>query len=197
MSKAQVCALRNVDLGFADPDKALRFFTEVWNLTAVGESAGVQYLRGTGAFHHIVTLRRTAKPMMIRMVLDAADAKTIDILHAQVAAHGLKTIDPPAPLKQPHGTYGFSFKDPEGRNIAIVCGVADHANATDQPDRPRFSHVNINAGDSDAIAGLPPRCARLPRLPHHAAAAFSVVQRRSPQHGARLYRRTDDQSPGL
>lgn len=151
MSKAQVRALRSVDLGFAGPDKALRFFTEVWNLTAVGESAGVQYLRGTGSFHHIVTLRRTAKPTMIRMVLDAVDAKTIDTLHAQVVAHGLKTIDPPAKLKQPHGAYGFGFKDPEGRNIAIVCGVTDHARAADQPDRPRkLSHVNINAGDSDA-----------------------------------------------
>ncbi|HZL39836.1 MAG TPA: VOC family protein [Pseudolabrys sp.] len=151
MSKAQVRALRSVDLGFADPGKTLRFFTEVWNLTAVDGNAGVQYLRGTGAFHHIVTLRRTAKPAMIRMVLDAADRAAVDALHAQVVAHGLKTIDPPATLKQPHGTYGFGFKDPEGRNIAIVCGVADHANTADLSDRPRkLSHVNINAGDSDA-----------------------------------------------
>ncbi len=150
MSKAKVSALRSVDLGFADPNKALRFFTEVWNLTAVGENVGVQYLRGTGAFHHIVTLHRLAKPAMIRMVFDAADRAAVDALHAQVAAHGLKTIDPPAKLKQPHGAYGFGFKDPEGRNIAIVCGVADHAGAADQPDRPRkLSHVNINAGDSD------------------------------------------------
>ena len=142
--------MRSVDLGFADPDKALRFFTEVWNLTAVGEIAGVHYLRGTGAFHHIVALRRTAKPMMIRMVLDAADRAAVDALHAQVATHGLTSIDPPAALKQPHGSYGFGFKDPEGRNIAIVCGVEDHAGTADRPDRPRkLSHVNINAGDSD------------------------------------------------
>lgn len=151
MSKAQARALRSVDLGFPDPDKARRFFTEVWNLAPVGEIAGVHYLRGTGAFHHIVTLRRTAKPAMIRMVLDAADCAAIDILNAQVVAHGLKSIDPPVKLKQPHGAYGFGFKDPEGRNIAIVCGVEDHADAADRPDRPRkLSHVNINAGDSDA-----------------------------------------------
>lgn len=151
MSKAQVRALRSVDLGFADPDRALRFFTEVWNLTLVGEFAGVHYLRGTGAFHHIVTLRRTAKPAMVRMVLDAADRTAVDALHAQVVVHGLKSIDPPTKLKQPYGTYGFGFQDPEGRNIAIVCGVDDHADAADRPDRPRkLSHVNINAGDSDA-----------------------------------------------
>ncbi|HEY1311812.1 MAG TPA: VOC family protein [Pseudolabrys sp.] len=151
MSKAQVRALRSVDLGFADPDKALRFFTEVWNLTVIGEIAGVHYLRGTGAFHHIATLRRTDKPLMARMVLDAADRAAVDALHAQVAAHGLASIDPPAKLKQPHGAYGFGFQDPEGRNIAIVCDVADHTDAADRPDRPRkLSHVNINAGDSDS-----------------------------------------------
>jgi catechol 2,3-dioxygenase len=148
---AKVRALRSVDLGFADVDKALRFFTGVWNLTPVGDSAGVQYLRGTSAFHHIVTLRHMAKPALIRMIFDAADEKTVDALHAQVVAHGLKTIDPPAKLKQPHGSYGFGFKDPEGRNIAIVTGVADHADSADKIDRPRkLSHVNINAGDSEA-----------------------------------------------
>ena len=151
MSKAQVRALRSVDLAFSDLDKALRFFTEVWNLTYVRESGGVHYLRATCAFHHILTIRQMPQPALIRMVLDAADRATVNALHAQVLAHGLKTIDPPAKLSQPHGDYGFGFKDPEDRNIAIVCGVEDHADDADKPDRPRkLSHVNVNAGDSDA-----------------------------------------------
>ncbi len=149
--KAKVSALRCVDLGFADPDKAAAFFTRAWNLDAVGEEAGVHLLRATGPFHHVLSIRKAAQPAMIRMVFDAADQTTVDTLHKQVAAHGLKTIDPPTTLRQPHGEYGFGFKDPEGRNIAIVCGVKDHADGADQPDRPRkVSHVNINAGDSDA-----------------------------------------------
>jgi len=151
MSKVKVSALRSVDLGFADLDKALRFFTNVWNLAPVAENGGVHYLRGTGPFHHILTLRRSARPELIRMVFDAADRATVDALHARVIAHGLETIDPPAPLRQPHGDYGFGFKDPEGRNVAVVCGVKDHADAADRADRPRkLSHININAGDSDA-----------------------------------------------
>ena len=62
MSKAQVRALRSVDLGFSDLDRALRFFTEVWNLTPAGENTGVHYLRGTCAFHHILTVRRLPRP---------------------------------------------------------------------------------------------------------------------------------------
>jgi catechol 2,3-dioxygenase-like lactoylglutathione lyase family enzyme len=151
MSNARVRALRSVELGFSDVDKSLRFFTEVWNLTHVGEISDVHYLRATCAFHHILTIRRIAQPALIRMVLDAADRPTVDALHAQIVAHGLKAIDPPAKLRQPLGDYGFGFKDPEGRNIAVVCGVNDHADAADKHDRPRkLSHVNINAGDSDA-----------------------------------------------
>ncbi|HEY4983233.1 MAG TPA: VOC family protein [Pseudolabrys sp.] len=150
MSKARVRALRSVELGFSNVGSSLRFFTEVWNLTHVGEISGVHYLRATGAFHHILTIRRMAQPALIRMVLDAADRAAVDALHAQIVAHGLKAIDPPGPLRPPHGDYGFGFKDPEGRNIAIVCGVPDHADNADKPDRPRkLSHVNINAGDSD------------------------------------------------
>jgi catechol 2,3-dioxygenase len=151
VSRAEVRALRSVGLGFAEPGKALRFFTEVWNLTAVSAADGVHYLRGSGAFHHILTIRHLAKPGLIRMVFDAANRAAIDALHAQVVAHGLKSIDPPRPLRQPHGVYGFGFKDPEGRNIAIVCGVDDHRDAADAPDRPRkLSHVNINSGDAEA-----------------------------------------------
>jgi catechol 2,3-dioxygenase-like lactoylglutathione lyase family enzyme len=151
MSNAKVRALRSVDLGFADPGKALRFFTEVWNLTPAGENGGVHYLRGTGAFHHILTIRQSAQPQLLRMVLDAESVETVDALHAQVRAHGLTSIDPPSKLRQPHGSYGFGFKDPEGRNVAIVCGVGDHADSADKSDRPRkLSHININAGDSDA-----------------------------------------------
>jgi catechol 2,3-dioxygenase-like lactoylglutathione lyase family enzyme len=151
MSKARVAALRSVELGFSDLDEARRFFSEVWLLRPVGERGGVHYLRASGAFHHVVTLRRLPRLALVRVVLDAADRAAVDALHAQVAAHGLHTIDPPANLRQPHGEYGFGFKDPEGRNIAIVCGVNDHADAVDRPDQPRkLSHVNINAGDSEA-----------------------------------------------
>ena len=151
MSRAKVTAVRSVEVGFADPTKALQFFTEVWNLECIGENDGAHYLRGTGAFHHIMTIRRMAKPALIRMVLDAADRASVDALHAQVRAHGLAVVEAPAALRHPHGDYGFGFKDPEGRNIAIVCGVADHADAADAPECPRkLSHINVNCGNADA-----------------------------------------------
>jgi catechol 2,3-dioxygenase-like lactoylglutathione lyase family enzyme len=151
MSKAKVRALRSIDLGFPDVSPMLRFFTEVWNLAHVGDINGEHHLRGTRGFHNILGLRRTPKTALIRITFDAADRTTVDALHQQVVAHGLKTIDPPTPLRQPFGDYGFGFKDPEGRNLAVVCGVNDHVDTADQRDRPRkLSHVNLNTGDSEA-----------------------------------------------
>ena len=151
MSPAKVRALRSVDIGLADPEAGAAFFEKVWNLMPVAPEGGVHYLRGSGPFHHILSVQRAPKPCVIRITFDAADRETVDALNAQVKAHGLATIDPPAPLRQPHGTYGFGFKDPEGRNVAVVCGVEDHVDAGDQPDRPRkLSHINLNADASDA-----------------------------------------------
>jgi catechol 2,3-dioxygenase len=151
MSLARVSALRSVDIGLANADAGAAFFSKVWNLMPVASEGGAHYLRGSGPFHHILSIHRAPKPCVIRMTFDAADRAAVDAIHAQVKAHGLNTIDPPAPLRQPFGAYGFGFKDPEGRNVAVVCGVEDHKDADDQPDRPRkLSHINLNADASDA-----------------------------------------------
>lgn len=151
MSKASVTALRSVEIAMTDPATAVKFFTDVWNLTPVTEIDGVHYLRGTGAFHHILTVRKAPHTALIRITFDAADRATVDALHAQVKAHGLGTIDPPRALKQPHGEYGFGYQDPEGRNIAVVCGIKDHANTADRTDYPRkLSHINLNNSDPEA-----------------------------------------------
>jgi catechol-2,3-dioxygenase len=150
MSKAKVRSLRSIDLGFPDVPPMLRFFTDVWNLAAVGDANGEHHLRATGGFHHILGLRQAPKTALIRITFDAADRAAVDALHGQAVAHGLETIGAPAPLRQPFGDYGFGFKDPEGRNIAVVCGVADYADTADQTDRPRkLSHINLNTGDSE------------------------------------------------
>ena len=152
----RVQALRSVEIGVTDMDAALRFYTDVWNLAHVAEIGSVHYLRGTAAFHHILALHPMKDVALVRMNFDAAGRKAVDQIHEQVKLHGLAIIDPPAPLKQPIGEYGFGFKDAEGCNITVVCGVADHADNADRPDRPRrLSHININTSDCDvSLAGF-------------------------------------------
>ncbi len=149
--KARVRALRSVEIAVTDRSQTVKFFSDAWLLTPVFETKGVHYLRGTGAFHHIFSIRQAPETALVRIVFDAADRAAVDALHAQALAHGLKAVEAPRPLKQPFGDYGFGYKDPEGRNIAVVCGVADHASAADSADRPRkISHINLNNSDPDA-----------------------------------------------
>jgi len=75
------------------------------------------------------------------------DRKAVDALHRAVVASGARRVSDAAELPAAiGGGYGFGCKDPDGRNLAFVSGVADHADAKDEPDRPRkIAHVNLNA----------------------------------------------------
>jgi catechol 2,3-dioxygenase len=155
VTTARVSALRSVEIGVTNMDAALDFYTRLWGLAPVAEAGGVHYLRATAAFHHVLVLRRLPQAGLVRVTFDAVDRVAVDSLYARLIAAGVRTIEAPRALEPPGGGYGFGFKDPEARNFAIVCGVADHADAADQPDRPRkLSHVNLNSRDNDASFAL-------------------------------------------
>ena len=151
MSELRVTSLHSVDLGFADLDAAKRFFTEVWALEPVEEADGSVWLRGTGPNRYIIGLHQRPKSEVIRINLAADDKQAVDGLHARAKAWaGLGTVEDPAALAGPGGGYGFAFKDVEGRNIAVVTGIASHSDIDDVADRPRkLSHVVLNSDESD------------------------------------------------
>lgn len=148
---AAVTGMRSVEMEVADVERAAAFYTRTWLLTPVERRGESVYLRGTRGFHHILALHPSKGPVSFRrMVFDAKDKKSVDQLRAQVIEQGCKP-GAAAKLDWPGGGYGFSFKDPEGRNIAVVCEVADHKDTADVPDRPRkIAHVNINSADHKA-----------------------------------------------
>src|SRR5215510_6007707 len=103
MAKVSVTALRSVEIGVTNVEEQINFYANVWCVDPVAEANGVHYFRGTGPFHHILSLRRLPKAGVIRIVFDAADRAAVDALYAQVKAHGIEKIDPPAPLAWPSG----------------------------------------------------------------------------------------------
>jgi catechol 2,3-dioxygenase len=80
-------------------------------------------------------------------VFEADDRDAVDELHARVQASGANPGQPHE-WSAPGGGYGFGFRDPEGRNLAVACGGILHAGANaPQPDRPhKIAHLNLNAG---------------------------------------------------
>src|SRR5947209_20325574 len=131
---ACVRGIRSVAIDVCALDEAASFYSEVWKLTAVASGEGMRCFRGTCAHHHIVSLHAAARPAIRRVMFDAPDRDAVDALHARVKAGGAQ-CEAPHDLDAPGGGYGFGFKDPEGRNLAVACGGETHAPAP-APDRP-------------------------------------------------------------
>jgi catechol 2,3-dioxygenase len=76
----------------------------------------------------------------------------LEALHRAVTAAKAGPVTPVARLAGPAGGIGFGCKDPEGRNFAFVCGIADHAGENPKvKDRPvKVTHVNLNCADHAA-----------------------------------------------
>jgi catechol 2,3-dioxygenase-like lactoylglutathione lyase family enzyme len=143
-----VRGVRHVEIEMSDPAAAAAFYAGVWNLEPV-ESAGVShFLRGTGAYHHILAIHQARqRPALRRIVFDAAGRDMVDGLHRAVR-RATTRCEEPHRVDRPGGGYGFGFADPEGRNLAVICDVADHPDQADRADRPRkIAHVNVNAAD--------------------------------------------------
>jgi len=152
---AAVDGLRSVDLGVTDLKSRTRFFTDVWRLAPVAEHPGSVYLRGTGAYHHVLALHARPRAEMLRLDLTAPDKAAVNALQAGLKKSGIGEIEKPAPITEPGGGYGFAFKDPEGRTVRILTGDKRHADATSRPDRPsKLTHVVLNSPDVDAISAF-------------------------------------------
>ncbi|TMJ04877.1 MAG: glyoxalase [Alphaproteobacteria bacterium] len=145
----RVRGIRSVAIDVCAIDEAAAFYADVWNLTPVAHAGDARCLRGTSAYHHILSLHAAALPAIRRVMFDAADHAAVDALHARVRASGV-ACEAPHEFDAPGGGYGFGCKDPEGRNLGVACGGETHAEAP-APDRPhKVTHINLNAADYDA-----------------------------------------------
>jgi catechol 2,3-dioxygenase len=149
---ASVRGIRCVDVGVGNLEETSHFYGGIWGLEEVARAPGARYFRGTAHYHHILGLFERPKPALLRIIFDAEDRKAVDKLHEAVLRAGVGAVEKPRQLTRPGGGYGFGFKDPEGRNLAIVCAVADHDDARIEEDRPiKITHVNLNSGAAAEI----------------------------------------------
>ena len=155
MPAGMITGLRGVDLGVPDVAAHARFYTDVWRLSVVAERNGAVYLRGSGAYCHILALHPRNKPQLLCINLAAADRSAVDRLHASLIAAGAPQVDPPAPITEPGGGYGFAFTDPDGRQLRVIAEDARHADARRAPDRPeKITHVVLNTPRQEDAAAF-------------------------------------------
>ena len=147
---AAVRGVRCVDVWVGNIQHTSDFYGGIWGLKEVARSKDARFYRGTSHYHHILGLFDRGRPALLRIIFDAANRADVDALHRQVATAKIGAVEKPHALTRPGGGYGFGFKDAEGRNLAVVCDVADHKDATVEPDRPiKITHVNLNSAKAD------------------------------------------------
>jgi catechol 2,3-dioxygenase len=154
MADYLVRGVRSVEISVSHLDRAAGFYADVWNLRLQAAEPHARYFRGTGRYHHILGLHAGPAPEIVRVVFDVADRERLEALHRSVSAAKAGPVTPLADLAGPAGGTGFGCQDPEGRNFAFVCAMADHPG--DNPnvkDRPiKVTHVNLNCADHDATS---------------------------------------------
>jgi catechol 2,3-dioxygenase len=155
MTEGRVNSVRSVEIGVSDLARSIGFYRDVWGLEPVRQTNDACYFRATGPEHHVLVLHRAPKIGLIRINLGAADAASVDALHRRVQDKGGVALTRPAPVGDPGGGYGFSFRDGEGRAWRILSDVARHAESVAQPDRvTKLSHVVCNTADVGRAAAF-------------------------------------------
>jgi catechol 2,3-dioxygenase len=151
MPNARVIGLRSVELGVPDLEKSAAFYREVWGLEDVVATGDTIHMRGTGAEHHVLTLRQRPKASFLGVHFAAASHDAVNRLHAQAKAYGAAVAGEPAMLARDEGGgYGFAMRSPEGQPIFISSDVDRLTAGRQDRSRPtKLTHVVLNASKTD------------------------------------------------
>jgi catechol 2,3-dioxygenase-like lactoylglutathione lyase family enzyme len=151
MASARITGLRSVELGVPDLDRSSDFYQKVWGLEEIAAEGDTIFLRGTGAEHHVVTLRQTPKAELLAVHFSASDRTAVTALHAKAKSYGADAVSELSEFSRvAGGGLGFRFKTPEGLPMAISADVAQHADVIADRARPtKLTHVVLNSARID------------------------------------------------
>jgi catechol 2,3-dioxygenase-like lactoylglutathione lyase family enzyme len=150
MNSTRVTGVRSVELGVRDLARSADFYRAVWGLEDVAAEGDAIHLRGTGAEHHVLTLREMAKTSLLAVHFAASDRAAVDRLYAQAKAFGTAVEQPASLPGSAGGGYGFRLRTPDGMPLSISSDVAQHPSVVCDRSRPtKIAHVVLNSARTD------------------------------------------------
>jgi len=139
--------LRSIAIGVTDLDAAERFYNETWHLDTVARTIDAVYLRGAGAFHHILSLHRASVPDVRNVTFSVGALSHLETIATRTMAAGGQVVSHPAPLDEAGGGTALVIADPQGRILRFVHGD-ERVEEGDRKDAPsRITHVVFNSAD--------------------------------------------------
>ena len=159
MSSPRVIALRSLQLAVTDIEASERFYRDVWALETLPEDAAdpeARRFRASGAEHHVLTLRKAARPGLRGVQFAARDAQAVRGLQEAARAAGATITQTAAALPAgAGGGYGFVLRSPDGLDIGISSDVGAHVDVLNDRSRPmNLTHVVLNSTDVPAQVGF-------------------------------------------
>ncbi len=151
MANAKVTGVRSIELGVLDLNRSAEFYSKVWALEEVSSEADAVHFRGTGAEHHVLTIRERPKPALLAVHFAATDRAAVDELAAKAKGYGVEVEGEPAALAAASGGgYGFRFRTPDGLPMSISSEIVAHPDVVLDRSRPtKISHVVLNSARTD------------------------------------------------
>lgn len=154
MTELPVTALRSVELGTPDLATAVDFYTRVWRLDVVAETADKVFLAATGDDFHVLELKQSDRAELRKITFRVRSAEDLTRLYAKTIETGCKVLREPGPADAPSGGESFVIREPQGSLLEFVYGD-QRKEASVVANRPeRLAHVNINSAEIEALSSF-------------------------------------------
>jgi catechol 2,3-dioxygenase-like lactoylglutathione lyase family enzyme len=152
MSDCKITALRSIELGVTDLERATRFYCGVWGLRQVSSEDDARYFRANSDEHHAVCVKKTDVAQLIGFTLAAANIAAVDALYEQAGKFGATVLAKPQQLPAAAGGgYGVTLQGPENLRVTVSSDVARSDVSESDPSRPdKLTHVVLNSADVPA-----------------------------------------------
>jgi catechol 2,3-dioxygenase-like lactoylglutathione lyase family enzyme len=148
--------IRHVGLFSPRRDEHARFYSEIWGLDQVQETADGVYFRGSSSEYFILSLHQNHSAGLHHIAYSLEDEDAVSQAAAHLKQAGIRIVGGPGLLEEPGGGFGVRFIDPDGRCIELSSNVATHANGwTSKNVEPRtICHVVNNTPDIARITNF-------------------------------------------
>jgi catechol 2,3-dioxygenase len=152
MDDFPVNALRSVELGTPNLNQSVDFYTRVWGLDVVAESADKVFLGATGDDFHVLELKPSAKSELRKVTFRALSESDLLILSQKAVGAGCTIVREFGDADAPSGGKRIVLREPQGSVLEFVYGDKTKVGMSVANRPERLAHVNINSTDVEKLS---------------------------------------------
>jgi len=123
----EIGPIRHVALFTPSLKEHARFYSDIWGLDQVSETADAVFLRGSSPEQFILSLHRHNTRGLHHIAYAMADENAVRGAASFLKQAGVRIVAGPQRLDAPGGGFGFRIVDPDGRCLELSSDVSTHS----------------------------------------------------------------------